>query len=92
MKIKQIQLTKFLDAQTQEEREAIELNPLTVFHRAVRNCTPILELTPIKRGGQTYQVKSQPKRTGNKRCINFDLVTYLVTYFDVLSHLKSKRR
>jgi small subunit ribosomal protein S7 len=58
MKIKQIQLTKFLDAQTQEERQAIELNPLTVFHRALQNCTPILELTPIKRSGQTYQVKS----------------------------------
>ncbi|KAK2706156.1 small ribosomal subunit protein uS7m-like [Artemia franciscana] len=74
MKIKQIQLTKFLDAQTQEEREAIELNPLTVFHRAVRNCTPILELTPIKRGGQTYQV---PVAVTEKKA-NFIAMNWLI--------------
>nr|CAG4649658.1 EOG090X0CZM [Scapholeberis mucronata] len=56
MKVKQIQLGKYYRAETDEERAAIELNPVTILHQALENCKPILQLTPIKRGGATYQV------------------------------------
>jgi len=32
------------------------LNPRKIFYDAVENCKPLLQLTPIKRGGVTYQV------------------------------------
>ena len=56
MKIKQLQLAKYYKATTNVERAEIELNPITIFHKALDNCKPILQLTPIKRGGSTYQV------------------------------------
>lgn len=56
-KIKRIQLEKYHKAKTEEEKQNIELNPKTVFYKAVVNCKPLLQLTPIKRGGVTYQVK-----------------------------------
>jgi len=39
-----------------EKKASIETNPLKIFHAAVMNSTPVLQLTPIKRGGVTYQV------------------------------------
>lgn len=54
-KIKRIQLGKYHEA-SEEERKDIILNPLEVFHMAVENCKPIMTLTPIKKGGITYQV------------------------------------
>jgi small subunit ribosomal protein S7 len=56
MKVKQIQLAKYYEATTDAERAEIELNPITIFHKALENCSPVLQLTPIKRGGSTYQV------------------------------------
>lgn len=53
--IKRIQLEKFHKA-SEEDKSAIELNPKIIFHKAIANCKPILALTPIKRGGVTYQV------------------------------------
>ena len=41
---------------TAEEKPAIELNPVTIFEKAVENCKPILKMTPIMKGGITYQV------------------------------------
>lgn len=55
-KIKRVQLEKYHKATTPEEKDNIELNPRLVFHSAIENCKPLLELTPIKRGGVTYQV------------------------------------
>ncbi|XP_068220085.1 small ribosomal subunit protein uS7m [Palaemon carinicauda] len=54
--IKHTQLKKKQEAETQEEKDAIETNPVVVFHKAVQNCKPILQLTPVKRGGIRYQV------------------------------------
>lgn len=34
----------------------MELNPVNIFRKAIENSTPLLQLTPIKRGGATYQV------------------------------------
>lgn len=54
--VKRIQLEKYHKA-SEEEKSTIELNPKQVFHKAVLNCKPVLALTPIKRGGVTYQVR-----------------------------------
>lgn len=53
--IKRIQLERYNLADG-EEKDQIETNPLKIFHQAVENCRPLLQLTPIKRGGVTYQV------------------------------------
>lgn len=31
-------------------------NPIEIFHKALDNCTPIVETRPVRRGGATYQV------------------------------------
>ena len=54
--IKRIQLDKYYEAKTDEERAEIELDPLVIFHKAVQNCLPLLITKPVKRGGATYQV------------------------------------
>ncbi|KAG7153736.1 28S ribosomal protein S7, mitochondrial-like [Homarus americanus] len=54
--IKRIQLQKFNEAETEEEKANIECNPLVIFHQAVENGRPVLQLIPIKRGGIKYQV------------------------------------
>ncbi|KAK8732846.1 hypothetical protein OTU49_006959 [Cherax quadricarinatus] len=54
--IKRIQLQKWNEAKTAEEKANTECNPLTIFHQAVENCRPVLQLIPIKRGGIRYQV------------------------------------
>lgn len=54
--IKHTQLKKKHQAETDEEKEKIETNPVVIIHKAVENCRPVLQLTPIKRGGIKYQV------------------------------------
>ncbi|XP_044253347.1 28S ribosomal protein S7, mitochondrial [Tribolium madens] len=54
--IKRIQLEKYHKCQDPEEKAQIELDPRVIFHKAVENCKPIMNLTPIKRGGVRYQV------------------------------------
>ncbi|RWS08546.1 28S ribosomal protein S7-like protein [Dinothrombium tinctorium] len=54
--VKRIQLKKYRQAKSDEERAAIELNPLTVFEKAIENCKPLMITQKIKRGGATYQV------------------------------------
>lgn len=53
--IKRIQLERYHLADP-ADKESIELNPLNIFRTAVENSRPLLQLTPIKRGGATYQV------------------------------------
>lgn len=55
--IKRIQLEKYHNCSDEEEKANIELDPKKIFHKAVINCKPILQLTPIKRGGVRYQVR-----------------------------------
>lgn len=57
--IKRLQLEKYHKIQNLEEKQKIELNPKIIVHKAIENCKPILELTPIKRGGVKYQVISK---------------------------------
>ncbi|KAF5282472.1 hypothetical protein FQR65_LT14280 [Abscondita terminalis] len=55
-KIKRLQLERYHKAQKNEDKEKIELNPRVIVHRAILNGKPLLQLTPIKRGGVKYQV------------------------------------
>ncbi|KAK4301994.1 hypothetical protein Pmani_025894 [Petrolisthes manimaculis] len=54
--IKLIQLRKWNQSQTPEEKSVIECDPNKIFHKAVENCRPLLIVSPIRRGGVTYQV------------------------------------
>ncbi|XP_015921495.1 small ribosomal subunit protein uS7m [Parasteatoda tepidariorum] len=54
-RIKRIQLGKY-HAATEEERSSIELDPKKIFYSAIHNCKPVLTVTPVKKGGITYQV------------------------------------
>ncbi|BES98550.1 ribosomal protein S7 [Nesidiocoris tenuis] len=54
--VKRIQVQKYNAAQTEEEKAEIEINAMKIFHKAVENCKPLLTLTPVKKGGATYQV------------------------------------
>lgn len=54
--IKRTQLERYNLAESDEERAQITTNPVDVFRTAVENCRPLLQLTPIKRGGVKYQV------------------------------------
>lgn len=67
-KVKRIQLEKYHKAKNEADKLKIELNPKQVFHKAVLNCKPVLYLTPIKRGGVTYQV-----------CFKFYKVSVVIT-------------
>lgn len=41
-----------------EEQAAIERNPYTIFHQALKNCEPVIGLVPILKGGHFYQVRA----------------------------------
>ena len=55
-RIKRIQIERYHKAQTEEEKEKIVLNPVTILHMAIENVRPILMVTPVRRGGVKYQV------------------------------------
>ncbi|KAK5640697.1 hypothetical protein RI129_009244 [Pyrocoelia pectoralis] len=55
-KIKRVQLEKYHKMENIKEKEKVELNPRIILYQAIVNSQPILHLTPIKRGGVTYQV------------------------------------
>lgn len=56
--VKRSQIERYHLATTEEQKAKIELNPKVILHRAIENCKPLLQLTPIKRGGITYQVNN----------------------------------
>lgn len=53
--IKRYQISKYHTA-SKDKKAEIELDPRKIFHKTVENCTPVLELTSVKRGGQVYSV------------------------------------
>lgn len=53
--IKRTQLERYNLAEP-DEKHKIETNPVNILHKAIENCRPVLQLTPIKRGGVKYQV------------------------------------
>lgn len=54
--VKRLQLEKFNTANSEEDKAKIQTNPKEILHQAIENSRPLLQLTPIKRGGVTYQV------------------------------------
>ena len=54
--IKLTQIEKYHKANSDFERETIELDPNKVMQQAVENCKPLLILKKIHRGGVVYQV------------------------------------
>lgn len=54
--IKRTQIQRYHSATTEEEKAQIDLDPKVILHKAVENCKPLLILSPIRRGGITYQV------------------------------------
>ncbi|KAM3964578.1 mitochondrial ribosomal protein S7 [Aphomia sociella] len=54
--IKRKQIERYHLASTEEEKVKIILDPKEILHRAIANAKPLLQLSPIKRGGITYQV------------------------------------
>ena len=53
--IKTAQLLKYHSAHDEEKVEIV-LNPVTVFHKALENCKPVLTLTKVYKGGVRYNV------------------------------------
>lgn len=41
-----------------DKKDEIELDPKVIFHKALENCKPVLELYPHTRGGITYKVEN----------------------------------
>lgn len=54
--IKRKQIERYHLASTPEEKAKIELDPKKILYKAIENSKPLLQLSPIKRGGITYQV------------------------------------
>jgi len=54
--IKRVQVKKYWMETDLVQREQIECNPVAILRKSIENCTPILSLFPVKRGGITYQV------------------------------------
>ncbi|XP_046385226.1 28S ribosomal protein S7, mitochondrial [Ischnura elegans] len=52
--MKRIQLQKINGPEG--DKLSIETNPVVILEKAVENCKPLLQLSPIKRGGVVYQV------------------------------------
>lgn len=55
-KIKRVQVRKFHLSKSSAKQDNILTNPLEIFHLAVQNSKPVLDITPVKRGGVTYKV------------------------------------
>ena len=55
-KIKHVQLRKYNKEKDESEKEKIPLNPLVIYHSAIKNLTPSLYLTKIKKSGTWYQI------------------------------------
>ncbi|XP_029054203.2 28S ribosomal protein S7, mitochondrial [Osmia bicornis bicornis] len=73
--IKIIQLKKYYDA-APEEKDNIVLDPKTILYRAIENCTPILDLHNISRGGITYKVPVPiSERKGQFKSMNWLIET-----------------
>lgn len=57
--IKRMQIELYNKAETQEEKDEIELDPISVLHKAVENSSPALETVKMRRGGVKYDVNKK---------------------------------
>lgn len=58
--IKRIQIKKYHEA-SEEKRDGIEINPVNVFHKAVENCRPVVQISRVRRGGTWFEVPVECK-------------------------------
>ncbi|XP_034242879.1 30S ribosomal protein S7 [Thrips palmi] len=56
LKVKSTQVRKYHLAKDEENRKNILTDPREIFHKALQNCKPVLDVTPVKRGGVVYKV------------------------------------
>ena len=54
--IKHTQLEKYNKATTQEEKDAIEINPYKIIYGAMENAKPLLKLSEMRKGAVLYRV------------------------------------
>ncbi|KAH7725569.1 Protein MRPS-7 [Aphelenchoides avenae] len=54
--VKRRQYKAWRNAKTEEEKNAIELDPFVIANKALLNCRPLMKILPMVRGGSTYQV------------------------------------
>lgn len=55
-RIKTIQVSLYNKTTDEEEKKKIILDPVRIVKQAIQNCRPLLKLTPVRRGGATFQV------------------------------------
>lgn len=72
--VKRLQLEKYHKCTSEEDKVKIELDPRVIFHQAVSNSMPLLQLMPVKRGGVTYQVNSLLQKNYLPNCNNWILI------------------
>lgn len=53
--IKRIQIAKYHKVPN-KQKDDIEVDPKVIFHKAVENCKPLLELTVCRKGGIRYKI------------------------------------
>lgn len=49
-------MRKYHLAKDEEKKEEILTDPMEIFHKALQNCKPVLDVTNVKRGGVIYKV------------------------------------
>lgn len=54
-KMKRMQLVRYHKAHP-EHQSQITLDPVEIFHKAVSNCTPVMQLEKMRRAGTGYMV------------------------------------
>lgn len=54
--IKYTQLEKYNSASTQEEKDAIEINPYKIIYGAMENAKPLLKISDMRKGAVMYRV------------------------------------
>lgn len=54
--IKHTQLEKYNQAGTQEEKDAVEINPYKIIYGAMENARPLLKLSEMRKGAVLYRV------------------------------------
>lgn len=57
-KIKRVQVKAYWETKDESVRATTECDPIVIIKKAIENATPVLYLTPLTRGGITYQVRS----------------------------------
>lgn len=61
--VKRRQYKAWLNAKTDEEKNAIELDPFVIANKALLNCRPLMKVLPVVRGTFSWSVQSTNQST-----------------------------